>query len=137
MEKCLKCTKNKGTRVMHNSASKIKVHRSLSTQLYGTCKEARITGSSLTLAGTAVSFIPVVGWIAGPALIAGGVGTSIGASVAAKPTVKVKCGACSKEEDPQTFFESGCEEWCKSCGVQSYDTSRSCLVLCNTCEQED
>ena len=136
-EWCMVCTKKRGTRRLHTSATKIKVHRSLSTRLYGTCKEARITGSSLTLAGTAVSFIPVVGWIAGPAMIAGGVGTSIGASVAAKPTVKVKCGSCSKEDDPDTFFESGCEEWCATCCVRSYNTSKYCLVLCSTCEQKD
>ena len=137
LEKCMKCMKTQGTRKLHTSPSKITVHRSLSTRMYGTCKDARITGSSLTLAGTAVCFIPVVGWALGPALIAGGVGTSIGASVAAKPIVKIHCGHCSKEEEQDTFFGSGCEEWCATCGVKSSDTSKCCLVLCDSCEQTD
>ena len=138
LEVCMKCMVRKATRRMHSSATKIKVHNSLTTVLYGTCKAARITGSSLTIAGTAVAFIPVVGWIAGPALIAGGVGTSIGAGIAAEPVVKVKCGCCAKEDEQEAFFgsEDGCQEWCTACGVRSSDRSKYCLVLCDTCEQE-
>ena len=134
---CMQCMTKTATRKMHTNASIIKVHHSLSTQLHGTCKEARITGSSLTLAGTAAMFIPVVGWLAGPALIAGGVGTSIGAGVASKPVVKIKCGQCSVEEEAEDFFQSGCQEWCATCRVRSSDTSKCCLVLCDSCKQEE
>jgi len=136
LEVCMKCLVKKGTRRLHSSATKIKVHNSLTTHLYGTCQAARITGSSLTIAGTAASFVPVIGWVVGPALIAGGVGTTIGASVAAKPIVKIKCGYCAKEEEQEAFFKDGCQEWCTACGVKSSDTSKYCLVLCDACEQE-
>lgn len=67
----MKCNSAPATRKLHQSASKSRIHRRLSTHLYGTCKASRITGSSLTLAGTVAAFIPVAGWIVGPALIAG------------------------------------------------------------------
>lgn len=134
---CMKCMIKPVTKKTHTNASKITVHRSLSTELYGTCKDARITGSSLSLAGTAALFIPVVGWIAGPTLLAAGAGTSIGAGFAAKPVVKIKCGRCSAVDEPEKFLESGCEEWCATCGVLFSDASKCCLVLCDTCKQED
>ena len=67
----MKCNAAPATRKLHQAASRMKIHRRLSTHLYGTCQAGRITGSSLTIAGSVVSFIPVVGWFAGPALIAG------------------------------------------------------------------
>ena len=134
----MKCMVKPVSKQLHTNASKVKVHRSLSTVLEGTEKAARITGSSLSLAGTAALFIPVVGWIAGPTLIAAGVGTSVGAAIDAKPVVKIKCGACSAVDEPEAFMKSGCEEWCMTCGVRtSATTSKCCLVLCDTCEQED
>ena len=68
---CMKCNKARASRKEHQNDSKMRIHRLLSTHLYGTQKAGRITGASLSIAGTAACFIPVVGWIAGPSLIAG------------------------------------------------------------------
>ena len=68
---CMKCNAKPATRKLHQNSSKMTIHRGLSTRLYGTNKAGRITGSSLTIAGSAVAPIPVIGWFVGLALIAG------------------------------------------------------------------
>ena len=49
----------------------MRIHRCLSTHLYGTQQAGLITGSSLTITGTSACAIPVDGWFVGPTLIAG------------------------------------------------------------------
>ena len=49
----------------------MRIHRCLSTHLYGTQQAGLITGSSLTITGTSACAIPVGGWFVGPTLIAG------------------------------------------------------------------
>ena len=68
---CMKCNKAPASRKEHQNSSKMRIHRRLSTHLYGTQKAGRITGSSLTIAGTVGCAVPVVGWAVGPALITG------------------------------------------------------------------
>ena len=134
----MKCNKAPATRNQHNMHSQRKVHRKLNTQLYGTNKGSRITGSSLAIAGTGALFIPVVGWAVGGALIGSGVVTSIASSATADPYVTIRCGNCGKEgkaDEIESFMKDGCESWCMTCGVKSDDTStKCCLVLCHSCE---
>ena len=68
---CMKSHKAPASRKEHQNSSKMRIHRCLSTHLDGTKKAGRITGSSLTIAGTFACAVPVVGWFLGPALIVG------------------------------------------------------------------
>lgn len=138
MTTCMKCNKVPATRRLHRKDSQGKIHRELSTHLQGTHKAGRITGSSLSIAGTGALFVPVIGWVVGPVLIASGVTTSIASSASAKPYVTIKCGKCQEErkmEERESFLKNGCETWCMTCGVRSYDTTTCCLVLCDSCEE--
>eukprot|EP00118_Oscarella_pearsei_P027673 m.311276 g.311276 ORF g.311276 m.311276 type:complete len:329 (+) comp63907_c0_seq1:191-1177(+) len=121
----------------HRADFKVKVHRPLETRLYDTHKAGNITGSSLSIAGTAASFIPVIGWIVGPALIVSGMTTNIVSSATAKNTVKVICTSCNKTDPEPSESESGCQEWCYLCNVPWDNTSKWCLSLCDTCTEED
>ena len=140
MTTCMKCNKAPATRRLHHGQSQQRLHRDLSTHLYGTHKGGRITGASLAMAGTPALFIPVVGWAVGAALIVGGAATSVTSSATAKPYVNIRCGKCHAEknaEEIETFMKSGCEKWCMTCGVESSDTSDvCCLVLCDNCDEE-
>ena len=70
-------------------------------------------------------------------LFLGGLGTSVGSTVAAKPVVKIRCGECSLEDIPKHFDESaGCQDWCATCGDRTNNVSKYCLALCNHCQQD-